>query len=173
MSGETPTSHRHRSPLCTVVHNTGRWCTTKSCTTEEVHNVALTNSPPHTQLDWQDCIVHHLCGSWLRTCKIVCAPPDQYKALPKYTLVQNYIVNLDLHVCCQPQKYYTKCLCLCAPPVYVCCQPTWKWKVLGASPTSHGHRYPACTMAPYCVSVLHACASLGFYPKWLHELLVI
>ncbi len=21
-------------------------------------------------------------------------------------VVQNYIVNLDLHVCCQPQKYY-------------------------------------------------------------------
>ena len=27
MSGATPTSHRHRSPLCTMVHNAGQWCT--------------------------------------------------------------------------------------------------------------------------------------------------
>ena len=27
MSGATPTSDGHRSPLCTMVHNAGWWCT--------------------------------------------------------------------------------------------------------------------------------------------------
>ncbi len=27
ISGSTPASHRHRFPLCTMVHNAGWWCT--------------------------------------------------------------------------------------------------------------------------------------------------
>ena len=38
----TPTSHGHRPPLCTMVHNTGWWCTMYSCTVEVVHNIGLT-----------------------------------------------------------------------------------------------------------------------------------
>ena len=42
----------------------------------------------------QNRLVHHLIGTKLRC------------ALPECMLVQNYILNLDLHVRCQPQKYY-------------------------------------------------------------------
>ena len=51
----------------------------------------------------QNCLVHHLISTKLRC------------ALPKSISVQNYIVNLDLHACCQPQKYYTMHPCPCAP----------------------------------------------------------
>ncbi len=63
----------------------------------------------------QNCLVHRLIST-----KPCCT-------LPKYMSVQKYIVNLDLHVRCQPQKYYTNIHpCPCAPPVYVRWQPTWK-----------------------------------------------
>ena len=42
----------------------------------------------------QNRLVHHLIGTELRC------------ALPKCMSVQNYIVNLDLHVHCHLQKYY-------------------------------------------------------------------
>ena len=42
----------------------------------------------------QDRLVHHLIGTKLRC------------ALQKCTSVQNYVVILDMHVRCQPQKYY-------------------------------------------------------------------
>ena len=105
----------------------------------------------------QNCLLHHPISIKL------CCPR------PKCTLVQNYIVNLDLHVCCPPQKYYTMHPCPCAPPVYVCHQPAWKKcpqtpqksirfvhipceppkkiKMSGATPTSHDID-PPCT--PYC-----------------------
>ena len=51
-------------------------------------------------------------------------------ALPKCTSVQNYIVNLDLHIRCQPLKYFTMHPCHCAPPEYVHCHPTWKIAVI-------------------------------------------
>ncbi len=38
----TPTSHRHRSPLCTMVHNAARWCTM------QVRGAQLTNPHRHT-----------------------------------------------------------------------------------------------------------------------------
>ena len=56
----------------------------------------------------QNLLEHHLISTKLRC------------ALPKCPLVQNYIVNRDLHVRCQPQKYYryytsmplcTTCVC--------------------------------------------------------------
>ncbi len=40
----TPTSHGHRSPLCTMVHNASRWCTTQIGGVQPrsvVHNVIL------------------------------------------------------------------------------------------------------------------------------------
>ncbi len=47
MSGAIPTSHRNRSPFCTMVHSTGWWCTIHSYTIDVVHNVALTNPDFH------------------------------------------------------------------------------------------------------------------------------
>ncbi len=48
MLGATPTFHRHRSPLWTMVHNAGRWCTKqisdaqlKSCTLKWCTNPSL------------------------------------------------------------------------------------------------------------------------------------
>ncbi len=51
-------------------------------------------------------------------------------------LVQNYIVNLDLYVHCEPINDFTLCPCLCAPPEYVRCGLIWKIAVmLGVTPT--------------------------------------
>ena len=61
-------------------------------------------------MNMQNHLVHHLISTKLRC------------ALPKYTSVQNYFLNLDLHVRCQPPKYYTTRPCPCAPPAYVHCQ---------------------------------------------------
>ncbi len=47
------TFHRHRSPLCTMMHNAGWWCTTQSCTIEVVHNVGLTNPAKQTDRRYQ------------------------------------------------------------------------------------------------------------------------
>ena len=41
MSGANPTSHRHRSPLCTMVHKGARWCTIQVCGAQR--------SPVHTR----------------------------------------------------------------------------------------------------------------------------
>ncbi len=45
-------------------------------------------------MNMQNRLVHHLIGT-----KLSCA-------LPKCMLAQSYIVNLELHVRYQPQKYY-------------------------------------------------------------------
>ncbi len=119
-----------------------------------------------------------LCTIMVRTdnkhAKLSCAPPNQYKAMlcnAKVYVSTDYIVNLDLDVCCQPQKYYTMHWCPCAPPMYVRCQPTrpqtpykkcpffacplWttkNWNISGATPTSHRHRSPSsvvCNVVPY------------------------
>ncbi len=80
-----------------------------------VHNVGLTNkhTQTHTHWDWQHCIVHHQ--------KLITNMQNHrvhhpigtklHFTLPKCTLVRNYIMNLDLHVRCQTQKYYTMPLC--------------------------------------------------------------
>ena len=106
----------------------------------------------------QNRLVHHLIGR-----KLCCA-------LPKCTSVQNYIVNLDLHVHCQSPKYYmyytsvslcTTCVCLLLShdtkvpldtlqikivcKMHAPCEPP-KMKNVGETPTSHGHRSPLCTM---------------------------
>ena len=76
----------------------------------------------------QNCLVHHPVST-----KLHCAPL-------KCMSVQNYIVNLDLHVRCQRQKYYTMHPCPCLPPVYVCCQHTWQkylWTRYCAPVTHH------------------------------------
>ena len=78
----------------------------------------------------QNRLVHHLIGT-----KLCCA-------LPKCISVQNYIVNLDLHVRCQPQKYYRFIyIRACALPVYVHCHPTWeKCPTLFWCPTKYGQK---------------------------------
>ena len=43
-------------------------------------------------------------------------------APPKCTSLQNYIVNLDLHVHCESPNDYIRCSCPCAPPEHVCCE---------------------------------------------------
>ena len=83
----------------------------------------------------QNRFVHHLIST-----KLHCAPP-------KCTSVQNYIVNLDLHIHSQPPtlwpvKYrqWTKSVCF----MHVPCAP--QKKMLRTTPTSHGCRFPLCTM---------------------------
>ena len=122
MFGATPTSCGHR--LCTtVVHNVVRYLQSgaqrrsHNPPTPHRHTARLTTSYCAPSLSdlimfMQNHLVHHLVST-----KLHCAPP-------KCMSVENYIVNLDLHVRCQPQKYYTMRLCPCASPVYVRCQPT-------------------------------------------------
>ncbi len=92
MSRATPTSHGHRSLLCTMVHNAARWCTmqvsvaqcspvpTRWCTTwlSQTHLATtpthtLTHTIIHTQLDWQHRIVHHLGSATLHNKIVFCA----------------------------------------------------------------------------------------------------
>ncbi len=81
-------------------------------------------------MNMQNCLVHHLIST-----KLCCA-------LPKWTLVQNYIVNLDLYVHCPPLNDYILCPCPCASPVHVHCQRMLQ----KCPPTSHGHRSPLRTL---------------------------
>ncbi len=95
MSGPTPISHGHRSPLCAMVHNVVRWSVhnpqchnyevagaQQSCTHEVMHNIALKNL--HA-LDWlsgkgsvnraRRRIGHCLC---VCVCMCVCVLSDIY-----------------------------------------------------------------------------------------------
>ena len=61
----------------------------------ETDNTALYTTKKNLITNMQNRLLHHL----IRT-KLHCT-------LPKCTSVKNYIVNLDLHVRCQPRKYYS------------------------------------------------------------------
>ena len=81
----------------------------------------------------QNHLENHLISAKLR-----CAPP-------KYTSVQNYIVNLDLHVRCQPQKTIL-CVRALVHHLQVSSNQNAGIKCVGGTPTSNGHRSPLCTM---------------------------
>ena len=108
--------------------------------TTETDNTALYTIKKTLITNMQNHLVHHLIST-----KLSCT-------LPKCTLVQNYIVNLRLHVRCQPPKYYrlkwlyvskVSIVCSCAPntdKVFACSLQLWttkQWKMLG---------WPWCTM---------------------------
>ena len=71
--------------------------------------------------------------------KMSCAPPNQYKVTlwtsKEYMSVQNYIVNLDLYVTCEPLNDYTLCPSSCAPSEYVHCELTWQIAVTSPKST--------------------------------------
>ena len=74
-------------------------------------------------MNMENRLVHHLIGT-----KLGCA-------LAKCMSVQIYIVNLGLHVLCQPQKYYRFIYVrACTAPVYVRCHP-------GKSALDHHTKY--------------------------------
>ncbi len=99
-----------------------------------------------THWDWQHCIVTILIVHHKKIdnkhAKSSCAPRNWYK---------NYIVSLDFHVHCQPQKYY-RFMCGQKVSVLACfLWPIKKWKMLGVTPISDRHRPPC---APWCTMQL-------------------
>ncbi len=72
--------------------------------------------------------VHHLIST-----KLHFAPPKCMSA-------QNYIVNLDMYVHCEPPSDYILCPSPCVPPEYVHCDLTWENTVI------HGQKMSFCSI---------------------------
>ena len=93
-------------------------------------------------------VVNHLIST-----KLHCAPP-------KCASVQNHIVNLDLHVCRQPPKYYTMRLCPYVPAVSPLCSMVhdagW-WCTTQVNGAQHSLNKPGQTDGQTLPNVLSPC----------------
>ena len=125
----------------------------------------------------QNHLVHHLIGT-----KLHCA-------LSTCTSVQNYIVNLDLHICCQPQntidlyRLYTPIVCSCVPAntdkkclfSHVPCDPSKNEKCRGQPPLLTDIGPPCaqwCTTQPVVHNTAWWCTTYSCTHEVVHNVTV-
>ncbi len=109
-----PPNKSVRTPPVTILrllHPTPSSCAKRDRQTLRVTIAHCAPSWSELITNMQNLLEHHLIST-----KLHCA-------LPKCTLVQNYIVNRDLHVRCQPQIYYMSVrlctICVCLLSIYL------------------------------------------------------
>ena len=95
----TPTSHGHRSPLCTMVQNAGQWWTT------QVGGAQYSPIPLRWCTTCVHALVHHLWTKSVRYC--ACEPSKKIKMLGQSLLLMD--IGLPCAPWCTRQVSGTQC----------------------------------------------------------------